>query len=76
MTPGDDGTVPMLMQFKDNYILSPHRDLVLDMIDSVDKNGKHKIFVKLASIDMCNEWLTCYKTIPFNGTNPTIELLK
>ena len=76
LAPGEDDTVPMLTMFKDSYILATHKELVLDTIDSVDRNGKHKIFVRLATMDLCKEWLRFYKHNAFNGSNPTIELLK
>ena len=76
LTPGEDETEPIMTMFRDKYILATHRDILTDMIDTVDKNGKHKIFVKLPNKALCQDWLNLYQYKPFNGTNPTIELLK
>jgi hypothetical protein len=65
LVPGEDETVP---------IMTPTG--TSSLIDSVDKKGKHKIFVKLPNKELCLDWHNLYQQKPFNVTNHIIELRK
>ena len=67
---------PIMAHFKEDYLIPDHRVLALDMTTGTDRNKKHRIIVKLQTSALCLEWKQFYSNRPFNGNNPTIELLK
>ena len=74
LAPDPTGKKSVLSQFKEEYIITGHREDISDTIDSADKGDRRRIIVMLSNRILCFEFKKMYSEKQFNGFIPTIEI--